>query len=377
MWYNGSKTQWKGRADVHIRIEKSSRTPAYMQIYAAVRRMIIDGAYPFGSRLPSKRELARDCGVSIVTAEHAYQLLADEGMCELRARSGCYVRYAPEYSFPLSDFSGKSPDETDSADYHNADIPFSAVAFNLRKVILDRGEKILMKSPNHGCPELREAICRYLERSRNIRVNPEQIVIGSGAEYLYGLCIQMLGRNKTVALENPSYRKNREVYTANGAVCELLSMDSEGICTDELACSNAEILHVTPFNSFPSQITASAERRQEYLQWAKGRNAVIIDDDYDSEFSLTGTASETLYAQTKDENVIYLNTFSKTIAPSIRAGYMILPAAMIPLYQQTVSFYSCTVPMLEQYFLAEWLNSGEFERNISRMRNRALSDSGT
>ena len=348
-----------------------------MQIYAAVRRMIIDGAYPFGSRLPSKRELARDCGVSIVTAEHAYQLLADEGMCELRARSGCYVRYAPEYSFPLSDFSGKSPDETDSADYHNADIPFSAVAFNLRKVILDRGEKILMKSPNHGCPELREAICRYLERSRNIRVNPEQIVIGSGAEYLYGLCIQMLGRNKTVALENPSYRKNREVYTANGAVCELLSMDSEGICTDELACSNAEILHVTPFNSFPSQITASAERRQEYLQWAKGRNAVIIDDDYDSEFSLTGTASETLYAQTKDENVIYLNTFSKTIAPSIRAGYMILPAAMIPLYQQTVSFYSCTVPMLEQYFLAEWLNSGEFERNISRMRNRALSDSGT
>ena len=377
MWYNGSKTQWKGRADVHIRIEKSSRTPAYIQIYAAVRRMIIDGAYPFGSRLPSKRELARDCGVSIVTAEHAYQLLADEGMCELRARSGCYVRYAPEYSFPLSDFSRKSPDETDSADYHNADIPFSAVAFNLRKVILDRGERILMKSPNHGCPELREAICRYLERSRNIRVHPEQIVIGSGAEYLYGLCIQMLGRNKTVALENPSYRKIREVYTANGAVCELLSMDSEGIRTDELARSNAEILHVTPFNSFPSQITASAERRQEYLQWAKGRNAVIIEDDYDSEFSLTGTAPETLYAQTKDENVIYLNTFSKTIAPSIRVGYMILPVALIPLYQQTVSFYSCTVPMLEQYFLAEWLNSGEFERNISRMRNRALSDSGT
>lgn len=198
----------------------------------------------------------------------------------------------------------------------------------------------------------------------------EQIVIGSGAEYLYGLCIQMLGRDRIVALENPSYRKIREVYTANGASCELLSMDSEGIRTDELKRSKAGILHVTPFNSFPSHITASAERRQEYLNWAKERNAVIIEDDYDSEFSLTGTAPQTLFSQTSDENVIYLNTFSKTIAPSLRAGYMILPAGLIPLYQQTISFYSCTVPMLEQFFLTEWLDSGEFERNISRIRNK-------
>lgn len=344
-----------------------------MQIYAAVRSMIISGAYPFGARLPSKRELARDCNVSIVTAEHAYQILADEGLCELRARSGCYVKYTLEHSFPLSEFSQNPTDFSGTAGYHNDDIPFSAVASHLRKVILDQGEKILMKSPNNGCPELRGAICRYLERNRNIHVSPEQIVIGSGAEYLYGLCIQMLGRGKTVALENPSYRKIREVYTANGAVCELLAMDSEGIRTDELARSQAGILHITPFNSFPSHITASAERRQVYLNWAKERNAVIIEDDYDSEFSLTGTAPETLYAQTADENVIYLNTFSKTIAPSLRAGYMILPAALIPLYQQTVSFYSCTVPMLEQYFLTEWLDSGEFERNISRMRNKLLN----
>ena len=180
----------------------------------------------------------------------------------------------------------------------------------------------------------------------------------------------MLGRDKIIALENPSYRKIREVYTANGASCELLSMDSEGIRTDELKRSKAGILHVTPFNSFPSNITASAERRQEYLNWAKERKAVIIEDDYDSEFSLTGTAPQTLFSQTTDENVIYLNTFSKTIAPSLRAGYMILPTALISLYQQTVSFYSCTVPMLEQFFLTEWLDSGEFERNISRIRNK-------
>ena len=147
-------------------------------------------------------------------------------------------------------------------------------------------------------------------------------------------------------------------------------MDSEGIRTDELKRSKAGILHVTPFNSFPSHITASAERRQEYLNWAKERSAVIIEDDYDSEFSLTGTAPQTLYAQSVDENVIYINSFSKTIAPSLRAGYLILPAAFIQLYQQTVGFYSCTVPMLEQFFLTEWLDCGEFERNIRRIRNK-------
>ena len=355
---------------MHISIDHNRQTPAYIQIYSVIRNMIVNAAYPMGTRLPSKRELARDSGVSIVTAEHAYQFLAEEGLCELRARSGCYVKYVSEHSFPLSDYSQDNTSKHNSADYHNEDIPFSAVASKLRKVILDQCERILMKSPNNGCAELRDAICRYLARNRNINVTTEQIVIGSGAEYLYGLCIQMLGRDRTVALENPSYRKIREVYTANDASCELLSMDSEDIRTDELKRSKAGILHVTPFNSFPSHITVSAERRQEYLNLAKEHNAVIIEDDYDSEFSLTGTAPQTLYSQTSDENVIYLNTFSKTIAPSLRAGYMILPDALIPLYQQTVSFYSCTVPMLEQFFLAEWLDSGEFERNISRIRNK-------
>ncbi|SEH84191.1 GntR family transcriptional regulator / MocR family aminotransferase [Ruminococcus flavefaciens] len=272
---------------MHISIDHNSQTPAYIQIYSVIRNMIVNGAYPMGTRLPSKCELARDSGVSIVTAEHAYQLLAEEGLCELRARSGCYVKYVSEHSFPLYDYSQDNTSKHNSADYHNEDIPFSAVASKLRKVILDQCERILMKSPNNGCAELRDAICRYLARNRNINVTTEQIVIGSGAEYLYGLCIQMLGRDWTVALENPSYRKIREVYTANGASCELLSMDSEGIRTDELKRSKAGILHVTPFNSFPSHITVSAERRQEYLNWAKEHNAVIIEDDYDSEFSLT------------------------------------------------------------------------------------------
>ena len=166
---------------------------------------------------------------------------------------------------------------------------------------------------------------------------------------------------------------NSKAHTEGGDVqigrSDLLCI-GEGIRTDELERTQEKILHVTPFNSFPSLITASAERRRVYLEWSSQRNAVIIEDDYDSEFALNGKAPHTLFAQTADENVIYINTFSKTIDPSLRAGYMVLPRKYLALYNERVGFYSCTVPMLEQFFLAEWLDSGEFERTISRIRNK-------
>ena len=352
-----------------ISIDRENAEPAYMQIYNEMRSRIISGAFIQGSKLPSKRELAGDCLVSTVTVEHAYQLLCDEGFCEMRQRSGCYVKYSSDSFFTVSAVNNEGEHEKSAFAEHNDNIPFSSVAAMLRKVILDYGERILMKSPNNGCPDLRDAICRYLSRCRSISVSSGQIIIGSGAEYLYGICIQMLGRDKTIALESPSYEKIRAVYTANGAVCDMLEMDNEGIRIDELSRTNAEMLHVTPFNSFPSRITASAERRKVYLEWAKKRNAVIIEDDYDSEFTLNGKAPQTLFAQTADNNVIYINTFSRTIAPSLRAGYMVLPERFLPLYEKNAGFYSCTVPMLEQYFLAEWLDSGEFERTINRARN--------
>lgn len=355
---------------MYIKIDAESKTPAYMQIYAAIRNKITDGAFAYNSKLPSKRELARDCGVSVITVEHAYHLLCDEGFCESRSRSGCYVRYSEEHSFPVRKITAEKSECDVNSDYHSEGVPFTAIASQFRRVLLDYGEKILMKSPNNGCAELRRSISRYLNRSRSISVSPEQIVVGSGAEYLYGICIQMLGRENVVALENPSYEKIRSVYTANGAACDMLEMDDEGICVSELRRTDAKILHVTPFNSFPSRITASEERRREYINWAKENNAVIIEDDYDSEFILTGKAPETLFAQSGQENVIYINTFSKTIAPSFRVGYMILPESFIPMYEKNVGFYSCTVPMTEQFFLTEWLNSGEFERNVSRIRNK-------
>ena len=355
-------------------VDQNNTTPVYLQIYRELRNKIISGAFPEGTRLPSKRTLAADCGVSVATVEHAYSVLCDEDYCRTCERSGCYVIYSPEKSFPTAEmqtptvtFSNDTSSDSDTL------LPFSAYAAGIRRVLSSMGENILRKSPNNGCSWLREAIARYLLRSRNIEASPEQIIIGSGAEYLYGICIQMLGRDRVIALEDPSYEKIHAVYTANGARCQMLKMDSEGIRLDELEKTNASVLHVTPFNSFPSGITASANRRREYTAWAKRHGAVIIEDDYDSEFALTGTAPETLFSMSSGRNVIYVNTFSQTVAPSIRAGYMLLPSELLPMYVEKAGFYTCTVPMLEQFFLADLLDSGGFERNINRLRHQKKS----
>ena len=355
---------------MYITIDNTAKTPAYIQIYESLRYKIISGAFATGKRLPSKRALASDLGVSVSTIEHAYALLCDEDYCETRERSGCYVIYSAGRNFPAASMQENIPRSASTADFHTDDVPFSVFSGRMRKVISDYGERILQKSPNNGCIELREAICLYLSRSRSITVDPSQVIIGSGAEYLYGICIQMLGTHRHIALEDPSYEKIRAVYTANGAICEMLEMDTDGIKTDALEKCGASVLHVTPFNSFPSGITTSGVRRAEYIAWAKKRGAVIIEDDYDSEFILTGKAPETLFSLSQNANVIYINTFSKTIAPSIRVGYMLLPKDMLAVYNSKVGFYSCTVPMFEQFFLAEWINSGDFERNISRIRRR-------
>lgn len=203
----------------------------------------------------------------------------------------------------------------------------------MRSVLSDYGRKILDPSPSRGCEELRGALQIPGEEPRDGRL-PEQILIGSGAEYIYGLNVQVLGRDRLYALENPSYDKIRKVYEANGARTDLLTMGEDGIESGELSRTKAYVLHVTPFNSFPSGITASASKRAEYIRWAKERGGYIIEDDFDSEFTLLSKPEDTLFSLAPDGLVIYMNTFSKTIAPSIRAGYLVLPRSCMALYEK-------------------------------------------
>lgn len=350
------------------RIEKDSPQSAYLQLYHQLRGDIVSGVYPNGKKLPSKRLLAEQTGVSVITVEHAYAILCDEGYLEPRERSGYFVSYSAADCFPVAepDSVRQLPSARDLAD----DFPFSVLAKTMRRVLSEYGESILVKSPNNGCTELRKAIAAYLARCRGINVAPSQIVIGSGAEYLYGLIVQLLGRERVFALENPSYEKIRRVYLANGVTCDMLRLGSDGIRTSELARTNASVLHVTPFHSFPSGITASAGKRGEYIRWAHSRGGYIVEDDFDSEFTLSSKAEDTLFSLEPKRSVLYLNTFSKTIAPSMRLGYMVLPESLTDAFEQSVGFYSCTVPVFEQYVLAELLSNGDFERHINRVRRR-------
>lgn len=337
---------------------------AYLQLYRRIRDDIISERYPYGTRLPGKRVLAESVGVSVITVEHAYAILADEGYIEARERSGHYVSFRASDFTPAAESSVIPPPS--NVHMVRGSFPFSVLSKTMRKVLLDYGERILVKSPNHGCPELRSAIASYLGR-RGMQVRPEQIIIGSGAEYLYMLIAQLLIKH-TFALESPGYDKIRRVYTACGVPTELLKMGAEGIRSGELQRSQAQVLHVTPFHSFPTGITASVSKRQEYISWAQKRNGYIVEDNYDSEFSVWAKGEDTIFSMCR--RVIYLNTFSSTVAPSLRVGYMVLPEHLLGQFTEKLGFYSCSVPVFEQYVLARLIVSGELERHIHRVRRK-------
>ena len=237
-------------------------------------------------------------------------------------------------------------------------------------MLSDYDSRILQKAPSGGCSELRQALSAYLARARQIHVSADQIIVGAGAEYLYGMIVTLLGRNRTYAVEYPSYEKIARVYQANDVSLEKLPLNDDGIESIALRKSQASVLHVTPYRSYPSGATADANKRQEYLSWADHSDRFLIEDDYSSEFSIIGKPVDTLFAMRRKSNVIYVNTFSLTIAPSIRTGYMVLPQELLPEYKTRAGFYACAVPVFEQLVLASLLDSGDFERHIRRIRRK-------
>lgn len=360
------------------KVSRENREPAYLQLYRQIREDITGHVYPYGMKLFSKRTLAAETGVSVITAEHACALLVDEGYIEARERSGFYVIYRDRDSFPVAGKcygkgtlergnSGKKSVRTEK-NRGAETFPFSVLAKTMRSVLSEYGERLMCRQPNQGSTVLRESLAAYLARSRGMKVSPEQIVIGSGAEYLYSMIVQMVGRGEVYGLEYPSYSKIEKVYRANGVRCAHLQMDGWGILPEELKKTKAGVLHVTPFHSYPTGATASASRRREYVHWAEERSAIIIEDDFDSEFSGLTKSEDTLFSLEPEKTVIYMNTFSQSIAPSIRIGYMVLPEKRTEEFLEKISFYSCTVPAFEQLVIAELIRNGDFERHINRVR---------
>ncbi len=357
-------------------LDHKSETPAYLQLYRWLRDDIVQGIYLIHTKLPSKRVMADNTGVSTITVEHAYALLCEEGYIESRERSGYFVIFRADDGFASAAETRPHPV---AAEYHHADahgeFPFSVLAKTMRSVISNLGESILDRSPGSGCAELRDAIQKYLARNRGILADRDQIIVGSGSEYLYSLIVELLGRDMVYAIESPSYKKIEQVYRASDVHYEKLPLGKDGIDSASLRACRADVLHISPYRSYPSGVTASASKRHEYIRWAGEGGRYIVEDDFESEFSVSKKPEETVFSHSHDDNVIYMNTFSKTVSSSFRVGYMVLPKSLVSRFHEKLGFYSCTVPTYIQFVLAELIENGDFERHINRVRRAKRKNS--
>lgn len=341
----------------------------YLLVADAVRQKIEGGDYPKNTRIPSKRVLADQYGVSLITSERALSLLSEEGYLTARERRGFFVSedLPPRRTVqpPLSPLP--EPKKGEVTHSFESSVWFRTV----RRVIADRGDLLFEKAPPFGCPTLRNAVASYLSRYRGISVDPRRILIGSGSEQLYESVVKLLGRDRLYGIEDPSYRAIRSAYLGMGASVRPLALGEDGIRSELLTDPTLDILHVTPFHSFPSGVTTPKEKRREYLAWlAERETRYLIEDDYDSEFFRPGHPVATLFETDTSGRVLYLNTFSKSLSPAMRIGYLILPPPLLPRAEELFRGASCPVPVMDQYILAEFLNSGDFERHLNRARRR-------
>ncbi len=367
-------------------LENIDNMPIYQYLYNCLRQDILKGILKANDRLPSKRAFAENLGISVITVENAYSQLYAEGYIYSVAKKGYYVsnlslpvehstnnshnRHKPEnldYSEDksrklIADFTGNRIEPTC--------FPFSIWARLSRQVINNNKEELVTNAPCAGVQNLRNAIANHLLEYRNLNVDPAQIIIGAGTEYLYGLLIQLLGFDKHYGVEDPSYNKIYKVYNGHRVQCRYISMDKYGVIPEELEKNEIDVIHISPSHHYPTGIVMPINRRMELLGWAANKEErYIIEDDYDTEFRMTGKAIPAMQNIDHLEKVIYINTFTKTLSSTVRISYMVLPPHLVKKFYKEMSFYSCTVSNFEQYTLAEFIEGGYFEKHINRMRN--------
>ncbi len=353
----------------------------YEYLYKSIKHDIMHGMLKPGDKLPSKRSLAANLGVSVITVENAYAQLMDQGYIYSIPKKGYYVtdfgsmlaekkqsfakEMAPLTGGDTSYFADFSSNQTASDLF-----PFTIWSKVVREILSDSRMQLMTNSPCGGISALRNSIAGYLKAFRGLDVQPEQIIIGAGTEYLYSLLIQLLGSDQTYAVENPGYRRLEQIYRSFHVPCARIPLDAEGICISNLEDAGADIVHVTPSHQYPTGIVMPISRRYELLGWAaRGEGRYIIEDDYDSELRLSGQPIPTLQSIDLSERVIYLNTFTKTLCSTVRISYMILPKGLLSRFYEKLSFYSCTVSNFEQYTLARFIEEGKFETHVNRLRS--------
>ena len=348
-------------------LDSASRVTLTDQLYNALRAEILSGRIAAGEKMPSKRQLAEHLHVSTATVEAAYGRLTSEGYCESRPRSGIYAANelpqtgAVPHEKPVAirwDFS------TGAADAEH--FPFSTWARLMREVLSEQNKALLLSGDPQGSPALRQEIAGMMLRLRGIEVSPENIVLGAGTEVLVTALVSLLGREKLFAVEDPGYSRVRRILVASGARIAPTPLLDGAIDVRALYMSGAGAAYVTPSHQFPLGGEMNARERASLLRWAKETGGYILEDDYDSEFRFAGVSLPALKALDDSEQVIYMNTFARTLAPGLRLSFMVLPTALIGRYRAMHA--ACSVPGFEQETLRKFISGGYLERHVARMR---------
>lgn len=372
---------------ITVCFEKRGKTGLCEFLYDSIKSQILDGTLKANEKLPSKRNLSSNLGVSVITVQNAYSQLASEGYIFSIEKKGFFVTdldisESEKKALSKKDFFPDKSEKNENfgaekkyfADFSSNSTSCEKFPFNLwskvsRKVLTSEREILLERTEVKGVFELRKALSKYLKEFRNMEVSPNQIVIGSGTESLYTMVVQLLGRKMRYAVENPGYKKVSKIFQLNGAEVFPIFIDSNGIDSISLEKIDANVVHISPSHHFPTGIVMPVKRRQELLLWAQKENHYIIEDDYDSEFRFIGKPLNTLQSEDKNESVIYINTFSKTLSPSFRISFMVLPEKLLRTFEEKFNFFTSGVSSFEQFTLARFINEGFFAKHIIRMKN--------
>ncbi|MGN1405326.1 MAG: PLP-dependent aminotransferase family protein [Erysipelotrichaceae bacterium] len=340
--------------------------PLYEYLYSFIKEDILSGNIKPDEKLPSKRNLARQLKISLITVETAYNQLIIEGYIRSVEKKG----YFTENISNLSVYKKENNNTLcliEEKQIKNTDFPYGIWNRLSRRII---GKDNICDVPFNGDSNLRIAIARHLKDFHNLSVNPDSIFIGSGSEYLYSVLINYFGRKSAFVIEDPGHLSMARIYELNDVKLNYIPLDKEGISIRELGKTEADVIHISPAHHFPTGITMPLKRRMELLSYARNNNSFIIEDDYDSEFRFNSKPIPPIYALDGSGHTIYMNTFTFTLGKNIRIAYMVLPDSILNDFINKMSFMHNTVSILEQKVLALFIYEGHFESHISKMRKK-------
>lgn len=368
-----------------IVLDSRSSKPLYMQIYEALKKEIISGHLQEGSKLTSTRNLAETLGVSRNTVESAYLQLCSEGYILSKAGSGFSVEKLDgamisklrkqNYKKFEKDKNIQSQIKVDNK-YNFQYGNLSATDFPLRlwKKLSNKcltsltAEEIMSYNSNKGELDLQIEIMKYLNKSRGVYCNPEQIVLSSGIGHSLSLLCQLLRSNSNdIAIEDPGYNGARNIFNNNGYNVIPISLEGDGINIEELENSTANIVYVTPSHQFPTGAVMTISKRLKLLDWAARKNGVIIEDDYDSELRYNSRPIPSIQGIDNKELVVYIGTFSKSLSPSLRVGYIVLPESLVSKYDRFFSKYHSSISLFQQNIIQQFMYLGYWESHLRKV----------